>query len=121
MTSLRRGFYLLLGFTFPFFWAVHATGFLAAIYRPLQHLFATSGTGWPSLVTASLLYCGAVGVFELLLRGREDITPEWHTPHQPLRSDHGSWLPDRCRERGPGQPHHPESSDGPGESGPGKD
>lgn len=121
MTTLRRGFYLLLGFTFPFFWAFHATGFMAVLYRPLQHLFATAGTGWPSLVTASMLYCGAAGLFELLFRVRGDITPEWHTHRPQPQSDHGSWLPDRCKEKGPGQPHHPESSGGPEESGPAKD
>lgn len=70
MTTLRKGFYLLLGFTFPFYWAIHDAGFMAALYRPLQHLFATTGSGWPSMVTASLLYGGAAGLFELLFRAR---------------------------------------------------
>ena len=120
MTTLRRSFYLLLGFTFPFFWALHAGGLMATLYRPIQYLFATSGSGWPSLLTTLALYCGAAGLFELLFRTRDDITPEWHTPRPPPRSGHESWLPDRCREKGPDQPHPPASSDGPEASGPGK-
>ncbi|MHB8810947.1 MAG: hypothetical protein ACYC9M_13190 [Desulfobulbaceae bacterium] len=38
MTTLRKGYYLLLGFTFPFYWAAHAAGFMATLYRPLQLL-----------------------------------------------------------------------------------
>ena len=64
MSLLRRGFYLMIGFTFPGFWLLHASGLLAWLYGPLQRLFHTKATAWPALVTASLLYLGAVLLFE---------------------------------------------------------
>ncbi|MGE4560789.1 MAG: hypothetical protein AB7E77_11350 [Desulfobulbus sp.] len=65
MHLLRRGFYLLVGFTFPGFWMLHASGLLDGLYKPLQMLFHTKAVGWPSLVTASLLYLGMIACFEL--------------------------------------------------------
>ena len=73
---VRRWFYLLLGFTFPFFWALHAAGTLKILYYPLQAVTSTTATGWPSFVTTSLLYAGVVAVFELTYRTRKDISPE---------------------------------------------
>ncbi len=66
MHLLRRGFYLLIGFTFPGFWLLHASGLFAWIYTPLQRLFHTKTALWPSLITASLLYLGAIICFESL-------------------------------------------------------
>lgn len=66
MPLLRRGFYLLIGFTFPGFWLLHASGLLAWLYHPLQRLFHTKAALWPSLITAVLLYLGVVLCFELL-------------------------------------------------------
>ncbi|MDD2467747.1 MAG: hypothetical protein PHI97_27520 [Desulfobulbus sp.] len=66
MHLLRRGFYLLIGFTFPGFWVLHASGFIAVLYRPLQLLFHTKAVGWPALITASLLYLGVIVGFEAL-------------------------------------------------------
>jgi hypothetical protein len=73
---LRRWFYLLLGFTFPFFWAFHDAGMLKVLYFPLQVLASTSSTGWPSFVTAFLLYLVLGMVFEIMYRIRKDISPE---------------------------------------------
>lgn len=64
MAILRRGFYLLIGFTFPGFWMLHASGRAAGLYKPVQKLFATTAVGWPSLLTASLLYGSFVLCFE---------------------------------------------------------
>ncbi len=66
MSFLRRGFYLLIGFTFPGFWLLHAAGLLARLYHPLQLLFHTEATLWPSLITAIALYLGAVVCFECI-------------------------------------------------------
>jgi hypothetical protein len=68
MGGLRRGFYLILGFTFPGFWVFHAGGLLAGLYFPLQKIFHTRTTGWPSFFTACLLYCGLIMFFELFAR-----------------------------------------------------
>jgi len=57
------------------FWVFHAMGFLGVLYRPIQYLFATTATGWPSLVSALLLYLAAASVFELLCRPRQDNQP----------------------------------------------
>lgn len=64
MSILRRGFYLLIGFTFPGFWMLHASGWAAGLYKPVQILFATTAVGWPSLLTASLLYGSLMLFFE---------------------------------------------------------
>lgn len=73
---LRRWFYLVLGFTFPFFWAFHDAGMLKVLYLPLQLLASTSRTGWPSFVTASLLYTSVALIFEIMHRVRKNISPE---------------------------------------------
>lgn len=74
MTILRRGFYLIIGFTFPGFWMLHASGFGTFLYRPIQLMFHTSAIGWPSLVTALLCYSMAIFCFEAcrrLMRGAQ--------------------------------------------------
>lgn len=73
---LRRWFYLVLGFTFPFFWAFHDAGMLKVLYSPLQLLASTSRTGWPSFVTAGLLYTAIAFIFEIMYRLRRNISPE---------------------------------------------
>ena len=72
---MRQGFYLILGFTFPGFWALHANGLIAWIYRPLQMLFRTEATGWPSFVTATLTYIGLTVLFELITRAWRNAHP----------------------------------------------
>ncbi|MBM9536960.1 hypothetical protein [Desulfobulbus alkaliphilus] len=68
MTLIRRTFYLLIGLTFPAFWISHASGWGAFLYRPIQQLFATSASGWPSLISAGLLYLLLIFCFESLYR-----------------------------------------------------
>ena len=68
MILIRRGFYLIAGFTFPGFWMIHASGYSAIIYQPIQHFFHTSAVGWPSLITATLIYLAAMGCFEACWR-----------------------------------------------------
>lgn len=75
MRFVRRGFYLFLGFTFPGFWLFHAGGLLAALYLPLQKVFHTKTTGWPSFITASLLYLGTIVLFELCTRALRNVRP----------------------------------------------
>lgn len=75
MGFLRRGFYLLLGFTFPGFWLFHADGLLASLYLPLQKIFHTQATGWPSFITASLLYIATIVLFEFLARVLKNARP----------------------------------------------
>jgi hypothetical protein len=66
MHSLRRWFYLLIGFTFPGFWMMHASGFWNILYQPVQRLLHTESVGWPSLLTASLIYLGIIASVEAL-------------------------------------------------------
>ena len=68
MTLIRRAFYLIAGFTFPGFWAFHAAGYGGFLYRPVQRLFHTEATGWPSLLSIILLYLFAVALFEVCWR-----------------------------------------------------
>jgi len=75
MLLFRRGFYLLAGFTFPGFWMLHASGAGAGLYQPIQHLCHTSATGWPSLLTACLLYLAAMGCFEVCWRLLKNARP----------------------------------------------
>jgi len=75
MGFIRRGFYLFLGFTFPGFWLFHAGGLLSALYLPLQQLFHTKTTGWPSLITALLLYLATIVLFELCTRALRNVHP----------------------------------------------
>lgn len=73
---IRRWYYLLAGFTFPFFWAFHAAGKLKILYYPIQMMASTKSTGWPSFITATLLYLAVTVVFEIMYRTRKDLTPE---------------------------------------------
>lgn len=66
MPLLRRAFYLLIGFTFPGFWMLHASGWASGLYKPIQRLCATTAVGWPSLLTASLLYGALILCFEAI-------------------------------------------------------
>ncbi len=75
MNTIRQGFYLLLGCTFPGFWAFHASGLWAALYRPLQIISNSEATGWPSFITAALLYTCTAVVFECLYRLLKDARP----------------------------------------------
>lgn len=75
MEYIRRGFYLILGFTFPGFWALHASGLVSVLYSPLQKLFSTEATGWPSFITACLLYIGMILLFELFSRAWKNVHP----------------------------------------------
>lgn len=75
MSFLRRGFYLIVGFTFPGFWMFHASGFGAALYRPIQTLFQSTAMGWPSLITAILLYLAAICCFEACWRLLKNTHP----------------------------------------------
>lgn len=65
MILIRRGFYLILGITFPGFWAFHASGYAAFLYQPLQKLLGISGSGWLSLLTTTLIYSFTAVVFEV--------------------------------------------------------
>jgi len=73
--DMRRGFYLILGFTFPGFWTFHAGGFASWLYRPLQTLSGTETTGWPSFITACLIYTGLTVLFELFARAWSNAHP----------------------------------------------
>ena len=72
---MRRRFYLILGFTFPGFWTVHAGGLTSWLYRPLQVLCRTEATGWPSFITAGLIYTGLIVLFELFARAWSNTHP----------------------------------------------
>lgn len=75
MSLIRRTFYLFIGLTFPAFWISHASGWGAFLYRPIQQLFATTAGGWPSFITACLLYLLAIVCFESLHRLLKNIRP----------------------------------------------
>ena len=78
MTSLKRTFYMLLGFTFPFFWAYHAAGFADFLFKPIQLVTSTKSAIWPSFITAFLLYTLLIIVIEFVFRPkRHTFTPEW--------------------------------------------
>ncbi len=68
MRFIRQSFYLVLGLTFPAFWAVHASGFAAALYLPIQRVTHAASSTWPSLLTAVLLYGAITALFECLYR-----------------------------------------------------
>ena len=72
---LRQGFYLLLGMSFPAFWIFHASGFWAVLYRPIQLLSGTNSTGWPSCITAALLYLVMIVAFECISRVLKNAHP----------------------------------------------
>ena len=72
---MRQLYYLMVGLTFPGFWAFHAEGYWAALYLPLQKLFHTTATGWPSFCSALLLYGVVTVLFELFRRARDNARP----------------------------------------------
>lgn len=73
---VRRWFYLMLGFSFPTFWAFHSIGTLKILYQPIQWIASTEKTGWPSFITANLLYAVIIVIFEVIYRVRKEISPE---------------------------------------------
>jgi hypothetical protein len=70
MTAFRRYYYLLLGFSFPIFWMLHCEGLMSGLYRPIQRLFSTERCGWPSFISAFLLYLIITAIFEVFVRVR---------------------------------------------------
>lgn len=75
MKLLRQVFYLLLGMSFPAFWIFHASGLWEILYRPLQFLTGTQKTGWPSFLTACLVYAAVTAVFECMYRLLKNAQP----------------------------------------------
>lgn len=73
---MRKWFYLLMGFTFPFFWTAHSMGKLKALYYPIQKIASTTSTGWPSFISASILYIIVGVVFEATYRARKNMEAE---------------------------------------------
>ena len=107
MSAIKRSFYILLGFSFPFNWAFHAAGFADILYKPIQFIASTESTIWPSFVTAFLTYMGLVVLIERLQGRRENFNPELHNLRQPPLFDHESSWQDHCREKEP-DPQHPQ-------------
>ena len=70
---MRKWFYLLLGFSFPFFWTAHSMGKMGVLYAPIQKLASTSSTGWPSFVSAAMLYIIFGVIFEVTYRARKSM------------------------------------------------
>ncbi|WP_153306673.1 hypothetical protein [Desulfogranum japonicum] len=68
MKHIRQFFYLTIGCTFPGFWMLHASGLYAGWYAPLQNLFHTKSSGWPSFITAAFLYGIVIACFEVMYR-----------------------------------------------------
>lgn len=64
MDTIRRGFYLLVGFTFPGFWVMHASGFMKSCYEPIQRIIGSESAGWPSFISASLIYLAVIIFYE---------------------------------------------------------
>jgi len=116
MTLIKRSFYMLLGFSFPFYWAFHAAGFAEIFYKPIQLVTSTKSTLWPSFITATILYVGLVILIERMFRKRRNINPGWQNHHQPPLFDHESSLQGHCTETGRDQQHPPESLDDQAES-----
>jgi len=107
MSLIKRIFYMLLGFSFPFYWAFHASGFAAIFYKPIQLIASTKSTFWPSFITAALTYVAVVVLIESLQKKRGNFSPELHNLHQQQLFDHESSLLDHYREKGP-DPQHPQ-------------
>jgi hypothetical protein len=61
--------------SFPAFWIFHASGFWSVLYRPIQLLTGTRTTGWPSLITACLVYAAVAAVFECMYRVLKNAQP----------------------------------------------
>jgi hypothetical protein len=109
MSHIKRIFYMLLGFSFPFYWMFHATGFADIFYKPIQLVASTESTIWPSFITASLMYVGLVVLIERLYGRRENFNPELHNLHQQPLFDHESFLQDHYKEKEL-DPQHPQES-----------
>jgi hypothetical protein len=92
MTLFRRSFYMLLGFSFLFYWGFHMEGFADLLYRPIQVIASTESTMWPSFITAFLTYAGLIVLIERLWRGRADFTNEWDDRGQTPFFDHEALL-----------------------------
>ena len=107
MSLIKRSFYILLGFSFPFYWMFHATGFADIFYKPIQFIASTENTTWPSFITATLTYVGLVVLIERLNRRRKSFNPELHSLHQPPLFDHESFLRDHYKGKEP-DPQHPQ-------------
>jgi len=54
---------------------LHASGFGAALFRPIQQWCHSTAVGWPSLVTAVLLYLTAICCFEFCWRLLKNTHP----------------------------------------------
>ena len=70
---MRKWFYLITGILFSFFWTFHSMGKLKALYHPIQKIAGTTSTGWPSFITASLLFMVVGIVFEITYRARKNM------------------------------------------------
>lgn len=111
MTSLKRTFYMLFGFTFPFFWAYHASGVADFLYRPIQFIAGTESRIWPAFITTFILYMGTIIMIQTVTRPKKRaFTPELHTLRQQPLSGRESSLKGHCTEKGQDQPHHQGSS-----------
>lgn len=75
MNFTRKAFYLLVGFSFPGFWIFHAGGLWSVLYKPIQMITGSEATGWPSFITASLVYLGMIIVFENFYRLLKNSRP----------------------------------------------
>lgn len=75
MKMLRSMCYLVLGFTFPLFWMYHAAGLWSFLYKPIQLLLGIEISGWPSFITAFLLYATGCLVLELFFRLLKNAQP----------------------------------------------
>lgn len=106
MSLARRGFYMLLGFSFPFYWGFHMEGFANLLYRPIQVIAATESTIWPSFITAFLTYVGLIVLIERMCGRGADFTDEWDDHRQPPFLDHEALLQGQrnAKERDPLQP-----------------
>lgn len=110
---------MVLGFTFPFFWAYHAAGFADFLFWPLQVITSSESKIWPSFITTSILYVGTIVLIELISRPKKrTFTPELHNLHQPPQPDHESFSPGHYTEKVQDQRHHQELSSDQGESSP---
>ncbi|PID71547.1 MAG: hypothetical protein CSA31_01950 [Desulfobulbus propionicus] len=75
MKILRLFSYLFMGFTFPLFWMYHAAGLWSFLYKPIQLLLQLENNGWPSFITAFLLYAAGIAVLELIFRLLKNAHP----------------------------------------------
>lgn len=75
MSYMRQAFYLLLGFSFPWFWMFHSSGFWAGIYAPLLGFLGEGARTWLSLISALIIYILAAVVFETAFRLIKNARP----------------------------------------------